>query len=300
MAVFGDVTFVRVTAQTYTGEAVVPSKNDIFVETYDMSGFADGTIITVTQLDEYAAREMTIECSNNIEPGTATINVIDPSGQFSVSGTFEIISNVLVNIMGLKHFKEKIENDVDEKIANLVNSAPETLDTLGELAIAMQENEDVVTALNTAIGNKANQSDLNTTNTNITNLATRMTTAETNINNKANQSSLNTTNTNVTNLTTRVTELENNSGGSITIESYTPTFRFESSGSSFNSAAYKNGSVTLSEVTTQPRFISIRTSRLYTIMSYTYNKLDDNGLTVNFNYLTSTGGSATIYIDLIY
>ena len=41
-------------------------------------------------------------------------------------------------------------------IANLVNSAPETLDTLGELAEAMKANEDVVDALNSAITNKVN------------------------------------------------------------------------------------------------------------------------------------------------
>lgn len=127
MAVFGDVTFSRVTAQIYTGEAIVPSKNDIFVETYDMSSFADGTIITVTQLEEYAVREMTIECSNNIEPGTATINIIDPSGQFSVSGTFEIISNTVINTTALEYFKTKIEAKIpkfeyDEttKILNII------------------------------------------------------------------------------------------------------------------------------------------------------------------------------------
>ena len=49
-------------------------------------------------------------------------------------------------------------NYVDNKIANLVNSAPETLDTLGELATAMEENENVVNALNAAIGNKADSS----------------------------------------------------------------------------------------------------------------------------------------------
>ena len=48
----------------------------------------------------------------------------------------------------------------DTKVANLVNSAPTTLDTLGELATAIQENETVVDALNSAIGNKANTSDL--------------------------------------------------------------------------------------------------------------------------------------------
>lgn len=47
----------------------------------------------------------------------------------------------------------------DNKIAALINSAPTTLDTLGEIATAMQNNADVVTALNTAVGTKANASD---------------------------------------------------------------------------------------------------------------------------------------------
>ena len=44
---------------------------------------------------------------------------------------------------------------VDQKVADLVNSAPETLDTLGEVARAIEENADVVDALNNAIGSKA-------------------------------------------------------------------------------------------------------------------------------------------------
>ena len=48
----------------------------------------------------------------------------------------------------------------DEKIADLINSAPTTLDTLGEIATAMQENDTVVDALEDAIGTKANASDL--------------------------------------------------------------------------------------------------------------------------------------------
>jgi hypothetical protein len=45
------------------------------------------------------------------------------------------------------------------EIAELINGAPTTLDTLGEIATAMAENEDVVEALNEAVGSKANQSD---------------------------------------------------------------------------------------------------------------------------------------------
>lgn len=46
------------------------------------------------------------------------------------------------------------EDYVDARVADLVNSAPETLDTLGELATAFQENEEVVDVLNQAITTK--------------------------------------------------------------------------------------------------------------------------------------------------
>ena len=50
----------------------------------------------------------------------------------------------------------------DKKVADLIGSAPETMDTLEEVAAAIQENKDVETALNAAIGTKANQSELDT------------------------------------------------------------------------------------------------------------------------------------------
>lgn len=48
----------------------------------------------------------------------------------------------------------------DTKIAELINGAPSTLDTLGEIAQAMQDNENVVDALESAIGSKAPQAEL--------------------------------------------------------------------------------------------------------------------------------------------
>lgn len=53
--------------------------------------------------------------------------------------------------------EEYVDNAVSVGVANLVNSAPETLDTLGEIATAMQENKDVIDALNSAIGNKVDK-----------------------------------------------------------------------------------------------------------------------------------------------
>lgn len=48
----------------------------------------------------------------------------------------------------------------DAKIAELVNGAPTTVDTLKEIADAMKENEDVVQAIEESIGKKANEEEV--------------------------------------------------------------------------------------------------------------------------------------------
>ena len=53
-----------------------------------------------------------------------------------------------------------LKTEVDTKIANLVNSAPETLDTLGEIAAALQNDANIVEVLNQSVANKANTSDV--------------------------------------------------------------------------------------------------------------------------------------------
>ncbi len=49
---------------------------------------------------------------------------------------------------------------MDQKVADLINGAPSSLDTLKKIADAMAENQDVVEALNDAIGTKANQAEM--------------------------------------------------------------------------------------------------------------------------------------------
>lgn len=84
----------------------------------------------------------------------------------------------LVEYHGL--LKAKIDSDVtnfsnsakgytDTEIAKLVDSAPETLDTLGKLAVALHENDEVTDVLNAAISDKANASDLTSHTSNISN-----------------------------------------------------------------------------------------------------------------------------------
>ena len=67
---------------------------------------------------------------------------------------------IMMDSSGTKNIKQY----VDETIAALVADAPEALDTLKELADAITENESVVEAINTAIGNKADKSAVTYTN----------------------------------------------------------------------------------------------------------------------------------------
>lgn len=87
------------------------------------------------------------------------------------SGSYNDLTNkpTIPSIAGLA-----TETYVNTKVADLVNSAPTTLDTLGELATALQTNSGTVSALNSAIGNKANASD-------VTALTNRVSTAENSI-----------------------------------------------------------------------------------------------------------------------
>ena len=70
----------------------------------------------------------------------------------------ELLTTNYVEDRRLSEIANKADkNYVDEQIANLVGSAPETLDTIGELATALQENEEVVDVLNQAITIKADK-----------------------------------------------------------------------------------------------------------------------------------------------
>ena len=45
----------------------------------------------------------------------------------------------------------------DNKISALINGAPETLDTLDEIAAALKDNDDIIDVLNESIGNKVDK-----------------------------------------------------------------------------------------------------------------------------------------------
>lgn len=85
------------------------------------------------------------EAIENIQQTLAS-KMVAPAADYA---TIEDVENAV---------KDKATIDyVDTKVADLVNSAPETLDTLGEVATALQNNSNVVDALNSAIGNKVDK-----------------------------------------------------------------------------------------------------------------------------------------------
>lgn len=72
--------------------------------------------------------------------------------------TIALISTNYVEDKRLSAIADKADKSyVDEKVTALVNSAPDTLDTIGELATAFQENDAMIDALNKAMTDKADK-----------------------------------------------------------------------------------------------------------------------------------------------
>ena len=100
------------------------------------------------------------------------VEVSDPGHADNVNpAPMQLLQNTLANRKAIENIGKDIASSVDSayqqstgytdtKIAELINGAPSTLDTLGEIAQAMQDNEDVVEALESAIGSKAPQAEL--------------------------------------------------------------------------------------------------------------------------------------------
>ena len=79
----------------------------------------------------------------------------DGNSYLANDGTYKTIAIPEVPSLDGYVTNDFLETKVNEAIAGIIDNAPETLDTLGELATAFKDNADVVSVLNAAIGNKA-------------------------------------------------------------------------------------------------------------------------------------------------
>lgn len=105
-----------------------------------------------------------------VEEAIASIEMPSVDGLATESYVDNAIANIEHPTVDLEPYAKKTdlpsleglatESYVDNKVANLINAAPETLDTLGEVAAALAENQDVVDALNASISNKANKDEI--------------------------------------------------------------------------------------------------------------------------------------------
>lgn len=122
-------------------EFVSKSVNNTFIpiktsELYNDNQFISAKEQNLTDEEKSQARE-------NIGAGTSNF-----------SGDYED----LINKPYIPSYENVPTKDyIDEKISDLVNSAPETLDTLGEIASALEENEDVISTLNSVVSNKVDK-----------------------------------------------------------------------------------------------------------------------------------------------
>ena len=102
------------------------------------------------------------------EKASKTTANVDLTGYATEDFVQEQIQNIEHPVVEVPSKLSELENDanyaqqayVDAKVADLVNSAPETLDTIGEIAQALKEHQDVADAITEAIGKKADKEDL--------------------------------------------------------------------------------------------------------------------------------------------
>lgn len=170
----------------------------------DKSGAANTALTSSKDYTDEKISEVNVELAKKALASELTIHISDKV--------------VHITVEERTAWNESYQNAVaytDQKIAALINGAPETLDTLKEIADAMEQNESVVEALNNAIGTKANLAEFNSHESNTT---VHITAAErkkwnaytTQIDNL--KKSINTINKTLTSLGSSVTELQNKQG----------------------------------------------------------------------------------------
>jgi len=120
----------------------------------------------VSENPEYGKEIRKIEETDLVQAGpmNAIIQQLVDNDDFIKKMAEQLILSVQQNKSAASEYTNAMYQQAtgyaDQKIADLINGAPGTLDTLGEIAQAMQDNKDVVQALDQAIGTKASQAEL--------------------------------------------------------------------------------------------------------------------------------------------
>lgn len=98
---------------------------------------------------------LNVELGNPVE--------LDPENEGEVknpaSGVYKLIEDAVKNLTSeITSSLSSAQSYTDEKVSALVDGAPDTLDTLNELAAALKDNKDIVDTINASIALKADKS----------------------------------------------------------------------------------------------------------------------------------------------
>lgn len=123
------------------------------------------TVIHTTKADKDKLAGIEERANNYVHPDTHPARMItsDANHRFVTDDKIEAWDN---SLSASKTYADGMYRQAtayaDKKVADLIGGAPESLDTLKEVADAIKENESVMDALDAAVGKKANQSELDT------------------------------------------------------------------------------------------------------------------------------------------
>lgn len=135
-------------------------------------GTADtsGNTIMSAKADAAAAKQAADDAQADADTANTAISVLNGTGAGSVS---KAVSDAKTELIGNASDKEDADTIkgakayADKKVADLVGTAPEALDTIQELAVALDNNADIVDTLETAIGKKADTTAVNAIDTRV-------------------------------------------------------------------------------------------------------------------------------------
>lgn len=152
-------TFLRDRAN-HTGTQLSTTISDFVEGVQDVVGgvgfIVNGTNITATYND--AANTLTIATSATVNATDAALRDRSTHTGTQAASTITGLPAALIDdttpSSSKAYSSTKTDTQISAAVSALVNSAPGTLDTLGELATALQADQSAVTSINTALGNR--------------------------------------------------------------------------------------------------------------------------------------------------
>lgn len=108
---------------------------------------------SVEAVYNYAAAKTDLDTKQDVISDLATIRANAAKGATALQS----VPTEYVTETELTNKGYSTTSYVDQKVADLVNGAPDTLNTLDELAAALKDNKDIVTVLENSIANKADK-----------------------------------------------------------------------------------------------------------------------------------------------